>query len=303
MKQIDYNIRMSDDVKKAKEEKIAELSENSRLLDLMKRSRIPMEYLQKDPWDLERWLQYLEPCRGCRGLENCTQDMKGYCYFLKYDPALTQFVLRPCRFEIEKEKAEAHLQNYVSCDLTKSQKTLDFRNINQKEESASYASVLLEVITACRENRGIYLYGPMGSGKSYLAACAANEMARQGHRTAYIHYPAFCQRMASGVVNGEFKREFERVKNAYFLVIDDIGAEGVTEWNRDQILLSLLDYRYNEGLTTWFTSNYDIASLEDHFRIAKGKREEAVKASRIAERVRVLAKSALLESKDRRNYL
>jgi primosomal protein DnaI len=80
----------------------------------------------------------------------------------------------------------------------------------------------------------------MGVGKTYLAACAANERARKGDKTAFIHYPTFTMRMAAQINDGEYRTELKRLMYADFLVIDDIGAENCTEWNRDQLLLPLL---------------------------------------------------------------
>jgi primosomal protein DnaI len=109
--------------------------------------------------------------------------------------------------------------------------------------------------------------------------------------------------MAASVSDGEYRTEFERLKFCRFLVIDDIGAESVTEWNRDAVLLPVLDARYEDGLATWFTSNCDYESLKSHFMYVRGGKEESLKASRILERIQAMCEIALLTGKDRRNGL
>ena len=85
---------------------------------------------------------------------------------------------------------------------------------------------------------------------------------------------------------------------ADFLVIDDIGAENCTEWNRDVILMPLLNHRYEEGLATWFSSNCDIPSLQRHFTFSANNREDVLKAERIIERIRHMAKAVALTGRD-----
>ena len=86
---------------------------------------------------------------------------------------------------------------------------------------------------------------------------------------------------------------------AEFAVIDDIGAENVTEWNRDSVLLPILNARYEANLPTWFTSNCDIASLRVHYSFSRGKQEE-LKAARIIERITSMCTVAVLTGEDRR---
>ena len=157
-----------------------------------------------------------------------------------------------------------------------------------------------EAIEASHHSEGLYLYGTLGSGKTYLAACACNEHASRGEKVAFIHYPAFTQRMASLLRTDEYRTELKRLMYADFIVIDDIGAESCTEFNRDTILMTLLNHRYEEGLATWFTSNCDLASLQQHFTFASKNREDVLKAERIIERIRHMCKVAALTGRDRR---
>ena len=72
-------------------------------------------------------------------------------------------------------------------------------------------------------------------------------------------------------MNGNF---YEYIKNIPYLLIDDIGAENVTAWGRDEILGTLLQHRMNENLTTFFTSNLTIEELESHLAVSQNKTEK-----------------------------
>ena len=70
-------------------------------------------------------------------------------------------------------------------------------------------------------------------------------------------------------------------------LLDDIGAEKVTEWGRDEILGTILQSRMNNGLPTFFTSNLTIEELEKNLGITKDS-EDVVKAKRLIERIKYL---------------
>ena len=83
------------------------------------------------------------------------------------------------------------------------------------------------------------------------------------------------------------------------LVLDDIGAESITQWTRDEILLPVLDERMNKGMKTYFTSNYSMEELEQQYRLVN-KPNNTIASLRILERIRTLSKPVELSGKSRR---
>lgn len=266
---------------------------------LIQAGQISSSSVMSHPWTVSRWLQSYQPCIGCTGLSACHQKPQGI-YDQLADDGFLHTVKASCRYRRAREKQLAHMENYIVNDLPASLETVSFEKISMQNENEEYLEVVQKAMQSCYENKGLYLCGSMGTGKTYLSACACNYQAKHGKQVAFLHYPSFCQRMSASVKNGEFRTEFRRACFADFAVIDDIGAESVTEWNRDQILLPLLNERYEKNLPTWFTSNEDLKSLEDHFRFSSHGKEELIKAKRITERISVMSKVATLTGKDRR---
>ena len=89
------------------------------------------------------------------------------------------------------------------------------------------------------------------------------------------------------------------LKNADILLLDDIGAESVSEWSRDEILGTILQYRMDAKKTTFFTSNLTIEELEQHLSITKNG-VNIVKSRRIIERIKQLTEDIELISENRR---
>lgn len=73
----------------------------------------------------------------------------------------------------------------------------------------------------------------------------------------------------------------------------------MTAWARDEILCTILQYRMDEKLPTFFTSNLDISELENHLSITKDGVSD-VKARRIIERIKQLTVSQEMISKNLR---
>ena len=95
------------------------------------------------------------------------------------------------------------------------------------------------------------------------------------------------------------EEKLDYLKNVDLLLIDDIGAENVTAWGRDEILGAILQYRMNNKLSTFFTSNLNLEELESHLSFSKNS-EDKVKARRIIERIKQLSIDIELVSINRR---
>ena len=148
--------------------------------------------------------------------------------------------------------------------------------------------------------KGLYLNGAFGCGKTYLISACLNELAKKDHKIAIIYYPEFLRSLKESFGDTEtYSEKFRLMKNVEILLIDDIGAETMTEWSRDEVLGTILQYRMQEGLTTFFTSNLTIKDLEEHFSIST-KGVEKVKAKRIIERIKQLTIEMTLVSENRR---
>ena len=91
----------------------------------------------------------------------------------------------------------------------------------------------------------------------------------------------------------------DQVKKAEILILDDIGAEQMSTWVRDEVLQVILQHRMQESLPTFFTSNFNLEELEGHFSASRNG-DETWQAKRLMERVKFLAKEVHLEGVNRR---
>ena len=149
--------------------------------------------------------------------------------------------------------------------------------------------------------KGLYLYGDFGVGKSFMVAALAHDLSeKRGVSSILLHYPSFVIDVKNAIGDGNVKTLVDEIKLSEVLILDDIGAEQSTAWVRDEILQVILQYRMQENLPTFFTSNFNFEELEQHFAKGKHGNDETWEARRVMERIRYLAEETRLEGVNRR---
>lgn len=261
------------------------------------------EILSKYTSSLEDSFVEFEHCKKCKGLAMCKNRVTGYAYLPKENNERLEFNYKACKYTEKYKKETKHLKNIESFDIPKEIKEAKMKDIfldyEQRFEVIKWLNDFIKEYPKNHSQKGIYLYGNFGCGKTYLISAAFNELAKKGYKSAIIFWPEYLRSLKSSFGN-DFKERMEHIKKVPLLLIDDIGAENTTAWGRDEIFCPLIQYRMQEKLPTFFTSNLDLEALEQHFSITKDGVEK-VKARRIIERIHQLTELQEMVSKNLRN--
>ncbi|MBY5005862.1 primosomal protein DnaI [Streptococcus suis] len=203
---------------------------------------------------------------------------------------------------VELRKLEAIKDRIQLINLPASLKNVTIADLDRQDENRVGIMLAISdfVKRVGQDNKGIYLYGTFGIGKSYLMAYLANLLSKTHLlSTTMLHYPTFVVDIKNAIKDGSVKERIDEVKTAQVLVLDDIGAEQHSSWIRDDVLQVILQYRMQENLPTFFTSNFSFADLERHFSAGKAG-DETWQAKRVMERIRFLAQEMHLQGVNRR---
>ncbi|EGJ26405.1 primosomal protein DnaI [Streptococcus porcinus] len=228
---------------------------------------------------------------------------KGYAPILVMNEGYADVSYQETKELVEAKKKAAISDRINLVNLPKS-----YRNINMTDidvNNASRMQALSKILDFVEQypnasQKGLYLYGDMGIGKSYFMAAMARELSeRKGVSTTLLHFPTFTIDVKNAISSGSVKDEIDAIKSVPVLILDDIGAEQATSWIRDEVLQVILQYRMLEELPTFFTSNYSLTDLEQKWAKIKGN-DETWQAKRVMERVRYLAQEFHLEGANRR---
>lgn len=241
-------------------------------------------------------------CNGCKCLETCKNAKVGYRLTPYANSKSISFSVDACPYEQERIKNSSYQKNITMFDTPKGLREATFRNIYIDDKNR------VEIIKYLKEfmdnypdkfMKGLYLYGAFGTGKTYLIAALLNEYGKRGTKSVIIYYPEFLRSLKESF-GADYKEKFSLVMHAPLLLVDDIGAENLTPWSRDEILGPILQYRMDEKLPTFFTSNLSLEDLEVHLALSTNGVEK-IKARRIVERIKELSTGVKLTSKNRRD--
>ena len=137
----------------------------------------------------------------------------------------------------------------------------------------------VEAVRKCRSfierfpvvDRGLLFMGLPGSGKTHLATAVLKEVIQNSGATGlFVDVRALLRRIRdtyNPVVRATELDVIRPVMDAQLLVLDDIGAEKMSEWV-DETMTLIVTTRYNRRLPTLFTTNHlerepDPQSLSD----------------------------------------
>lgn len=243
-------------------------------------------------------------CKSCRGLSSCKNKIKGFCYSPIVKDNNIDFSYVSCRYENDYIK-KTEYQKYVTLfDIPKELKNASLKDVYTDDKSRvpviKYIKDFVHNYLEDKEQKGLYLSGNFGSGKTYLISALFNELAKRKVQSTIIYFPEFLRKLKSSFNENSYEDRFEFIKNVDLLLIDDIGAENLTPWGRDEVLSVILQHRMDEKLPTFFTSNLTLEELEQHLSFTSSGIDK-VKARRIIERIKQLTVSIELVGKNRRN--
>ena len=206
--------------------------------------------------------------------------------------------------ELIAAEKEAAIKNRLKLiNLPASLKKVSFADVDADDEKRfTVFQRLVEFSEAYPHvSKGLYLYGDFGVGKSFMVAALAHDLSeKRGVSSTLLHYPSFVIDVKNAIGDGNVKTLVDEIKLSEVLILDDIGAEQSTAWVRDEILQVILQYRMQENLPTFFTSNFNFEELEQHFAKGKHGNDETWEARRVMERIRYLAEETRLEGVNRR---
>ena len=265
--------------------------------------KLPKKELMKYTSSLNDTVCELNNCKKCKNILCCKNTIEGYVYYPTIESENLVFSYIPCKYKKALDKEQKYKENIFTVEMPKEIKNASMIDIHTDDERR------FEVIKWLKNyldnyfdkrGKGLYLTGNFGCGKTYLISAMINELAKKDVKVAIVYFPDFLRELKQSFNSDEdYSSKFNYIKKVDVLLLDDIGAETTTQWGRDEILGTILQYRMQEKLATFFTSNLTIEELEEHLSISS-KGVEKVKARRIIERIKQLCDIIIMISENKR---
>lgn len=141
------------------------------------------------------------------------------------------------------------------------------RNLKLCKRYATAFDAMLE------KNQGLILWGNVGTGKSFAAACIANYLLDRGVPVIMTSLVKLLE-----LIQGGEEKETDilaRLNSAKLVIFDDLGAERNTDYALEKIY-NIVDSRYRRQKPMIFTTNLTVAEMQE---------ETDIRYSRIYDRV------------------
>lgn len=220
-------------------------------------------------------------CNQCKGKKECLSDVINMQSHLVKNTSIVSREYYPCSYKTAVDDDLFEILYIPS----------KFIDNNELYVDGNRFAILQEIkkIKDGTENKGFYLYGPFGTGKTYLMLSLGKFMSTKGMKVIVAYYPELVRKAKSSIADNSLEKLINKLKNVDVLMLDDIGGELNTAFIRDEFLGPILQYRMMMNLPVYMTSNYDFKELEKHFVESKDV-DDPMKASRIMERIEFLMK-------------
>ncbi|MCD8190142.1 MAG: ATP-binding protein [Clostridiales bacterium] len=147
--------------------------------------------------------------------------------------------------------------------------------------------------TEVKENNlGLLLWGDVGTGKSFTAACIANALLEAGVPVLMTNFSKILNKMG-GMYSEQRYRYIASLADYELLIIDDLGIERSTDYAMEQVY-AVVDERYKSNKPLIVTTNLTISQIRN---------AEDVAHARIYSRVLELCTPVQVRGTDRRTAI
>lgn len=232
--------------------------------------------------------------------------MPGYQPVLIVNNHMIEVSYKPSKQLLADEKQREFNSRVKSVNMPKMIRRAQFEDFYPDENRQSALNAALDFVQAYETDphhfhKALYLSGSFGVGKTYLLGAIANELASQEFVSTLVHFPSFAVEMKNAIGENNLAEKLNIIKEVPILMLDDVGADAMSSWVRDEVLGVILEYRMQNELPTFFSSNFSMDQLEkEHLQINQRGESEPLKAKRLMERIKFLATEVTMVGVNRR---
>lgn len=122
------------------------------------------------------------------------------------------------------------------------------------------------------KNQGLLLWGGVGTGKSYAAACIGNSLIERGVPVVMTSFVKLLEIIQS---TGQESAILSNMNAAKLVIFDDLGAERGTDYTLEKVY-NIVDSRYRKKLPMILTTNLTLTEM---------RQEQDIRYKRIYDRI------------------
>ena len=172
-----------------------EAKKNDDVKEVINMVNMPEEELIKHTSFFEEAAKEYKNCKRCPGLAACKNSINGFCYLPVVNNDKLSFSYVSCKYKNAYLKENKYLSNVLSINVPKEIREAKIKCIYTDDKNrAETIKWILNYIKEYRNgsvNKGLFLHGNFGCGKTYLLAAMFNELAKEGVKCVMVYWPEY----------------------------------------------------------------------------------------------------------------
>ena len=165
---------------------------------------------------------------------------------------------------------------YEQSNIREMLRTENFDNLSYEYYEGKDLSRFKNAVNTCRnfiknfnsDYHNLFLYGTVGTGKSFLSGCVAKELIERGHSVIYFSATSLFDLLSKNSFDYKNREELrETYADLYqcdLLIVDDLGTELTNQFVASQ-LFALLNERHMGKKATVISTNLSLEELRNRY--------------------------------------
>jgi len=234
-------------------------------LEIPERYRKPTRTRQTTETDDFDRLWELIPYRPLFNCPKCKAG--GFLYPCRPDGSVNYSQLIPCDHPGcygEKARAYKYGQNLVNSGVIGTSQTFENFDPEVKGVRKSY-KYAWDISEGIGDFIWLLMCGGTGCGKTHLLNAIANRAMERGYGTRMVMMADLLSELRMAIKTNQTDEKIQELKQVPYLLIDEIGLEYGTAWEKEKID-ELLTIRWANGRFTIAATNLDIEQLPERIK-------------------------------------